>query len=102
VLLTTRFLYRKVTSHSIYRTNQKRFVNNFKAIGKVALHLVGAPGTFCVERTPEGRKEIKSSPFVPGPLRFCWCVNMANPAIGAVLKETNLALNSRTRDVLAF
>ena len=32
---------------------------------------VGAPGTFCVERTPEGRKKIKASPFVPGPLRFC-------------------------------
>jgi hypothetical protein len=47
-------------------------VNNFKAIGKLAWHLAGAPGTFCVERTPEGRKEIKASN-----LR----VNVANPAM---------------------
>jgi hypothetical protein len=47
------------------------FVNNCKTIGKLAWHLAGAPGTFFVERTPEGRKKIKASPFVPGPLRFC-------------------------------
>jgi hypothetical protein len=48
------------------------FVNNFKAIGKLAWHLAGAPGTSCVEHTPEGKKEIKASPFVPGP-PLCFC-----------------------------
>jgi hypothetical protein len=77
----TRFLYREVTSRSIYRTNQKRFLNagNFKAIEKLAWHLAAAPGNFCVERTPEGAR-------APALL----CVNMANPAIPGFISVPGL------------
>jgi hypothetical protein len=58
----------EVTSHSIYRTVRNVFVNNFKAIGKLAWHLAGAPVAFCVElcaRAPA----------------LLLCVNVANPAM---------------------